>query len=67
MAWGPQKTTVSKSRTGCSRLGKDDRIILEANPSDNKNAVYDLLDKVTKAIPLTQVAITQVGIKVTFD
>jgi len=48
-------------------LGKDDRIILEANPSDNKNAVYDLLDKVTKAIPLTQVAITQVGIKVTFD
>jgi hypothetical protein len=46
--------------------GKSERIILEADPSYNKQAVFDLLDKVTKAIPLSQTAITQVGIKVTF-
>jgi hypothetical protein len=46
--------------------GKSERIILEADPSYNKQAVFDLLDKVTKAIPLSQMAITQVGIKVTF-
>lgn len=46
--------------------GKSERIILEADPSYNKKAVFDLLDKVTKAIPLSQMAITQVGIKVTF-
>jgi len=28
--------------------------------------VFDLLDKVAKGIPLTQMAVTQVGIKVTF-
>lgn len=46
--------------------GKDERVILEADPTSNKHAVYDLLDKVTKGIPLTQMAVTQVGIKVTF-
>lgn len=46
--------------------GKSERIILEADPSYNKQAVFDLLDKVTKGIPLSQMAITQVGIKVTF-
>ena len=46
--------------------GKSERIVLEADPSYNKNAVFDLLDKVAKAIPIHQVAITQVGIKVTF-
>lgn len=46
--------------------GKSERIVLEADPSYNKQAVFDLLDKVTKAIPLSQIAITQVGIKVTF-
>jgi len=42
------------------------RIVLEADPSYNKQAVFDLLDKVTKGIPLTQMGVTQVGIKVTF-
>jgi len=46
--------------------GKSERIILEADPSYNKHAVFDLLDKVTKAITMQQVAITQVGVKVTF-
>ncbi len=46
--------------------GKNERLILEADPSNNKLAVFDLLDKVTKAIPLSQLSVTQVGIKVTF-
>ena len=46
--------------------GRRERIALEADPSYNKHAMFDLLDKVATAIPLTQVAITQVGIKVTF-
>jgi hypothetical protein len=46
--------------------GKNERIVLEADPSHNRNAVFDLLDKVTKGIPLPQVAITQVGVTVTF-
>ena len=47
-------------------LGKSERIVLEADPSYDKQAVFDLLDKVAKAIPLSQMVITQVGIKVTF-
>lgn len=46
--------------------GKNERIVLEADPSYKKLAVFDLLDKVAKGIPLTQMAVTQVGIKVTF-
>jgi hypothetical protein len=42
------------------------RIVLEADPTSNKHAVFDLLDNVAKGIPLTQTAVTQVGIKVTF-
>jgi hypothetical protein len=42
------------------------RIILEADPSYNKHAVYDLLDRVAKGVPMPQVAITQVGVRVTF-
>jgi len=46
--------------------GKKERILLEAAPTCNKHAVFDLLDKVAKGIPLTQMAVTQLGIKVTF-
>jgi len=46
--------------------GKNERIVLEADPSYRKLAVFDLLDKVAKGIPLTQMVVTQVGIKVTF-
>ena len=46
--------------------GKNERLVLEADPSYNKHAVFDLLDKVARAIPLVQMAVTQVGIKVTF-
>ena len=47
-------------------LSKNERIVLEADPSYNKYAVFDLLDKVTKNIPTARLSITQVGIKVTF-
>jgi hypothetical protein len=46
--------------------GKEERLILEADSTYNKHAVFDLLDRVTKGIPLMQMAVTQVGIKVTF-
>jgi len=46
--------------------GTSERIVLEADPSKNKQAVFDLLDKVAKGIPLAQVAITQVVVTVTF-
>jgi hypothetical protein len=47
--------------------GRKERILLEADPTHDKHAVYDLLDKVAKGIPLTQMAVKQVGIKVTFS
>jgi hypothetical protein len=46
--------------------GKNERLVLETDPTHNKHAVFDLLDKVAKGIPRSQIAITQVGIKVTF-
>ena len=46
--------------------GKKEHIVLDADPTYNKHAIFDLLDKVAKGIPLTQMAVTQVGIKVTF-
>lgn len=46
--------------------GTSERIVLEADPSHNKEAVFDMLDKIAKDIPLAQVAITQVVVTVTF-
>lgn len=59
-------TDVAVCRLRLSVHGKKERITLEADPSYNKQAIFDLLDKVTKGIPLTQMAVTRVGIKVTF-
>ena len=47
-------------------FGTKEQITLDAEPSQNKYAVFDLLDKVTKGIPFGQIAINQVGLKVTF-
>ncbi len=47
-------------------FGTKEQITLEADPTQNKHAVFDLLDKVTKGIPSGQIAINQVGFKVTF-
>lgn len=67
-SYGPESgiTDVAVKKLRLKVHGKNERIVLEADPSHNKHAVFDLLDKVTKAIPMQQVAITQVGIKVTF-
>lgn len=46
--------------------GTGERITLEADPTYGKHAVFDLLDKVAKGIPLSQMVVTQVGVKVTF-
>ncbi|MCK4608319.1 MAG: hypothetical protein KAT71_02450 [Gammaproteobacteria bacterium] len=48
-------------------LGTNERISLEAEPKQNRLAVYDLLDKVTKTIPLPQIVLTRVEIKAVFS
>lgn len=59
-------TDVVVCRLRLSVYGKNERITLEADPSHNKQAVFDLLDKVTKGIPLTQMVVKKVGVKVIF-
>lgn len=46
--------------------GENGQITLKADPTHNKYAVYDLLEKMAKGIPLSQIIVTQVGFKVTF-
>jgi hypothetical protein len=58
-------TDVAVKKLRLKVHGTCERIILDADPSSNRHAVFGLLDKV-KGIPLSQVAITQVGLKVTF-
>ena len=58
---GIEKVTVKKLRLS-SRIKKGDRITLEADTSENPDAVYDLLDQVRKTMPLTMYSITQVEI-----
>ncbi|MFO7646174.1 MAG: hypothetical protein R6W95_17460 [Desulfosarcina sp.] len=43
-----------------SRVKKGDRITLEADTSQNSDAVYDLLDQVRKSLPLNMFHVTQV-------
>jgi len=43
-----------------SQVKKGERITLEADPSQDSDAVYDLLDQIGKAIPLNMYNITQV-------
>ena len=61
---GPEKCHIPFS--DLTPLHPGQRLILETDPTHNKHAVFDLLDKVAKGIPLSQIAVTQVGIKVTF-
>lgn len=57
---------VAVKKLRLSVYGKRERVLLEADPTSNKHAIFDLLDKLAKGIPLAQMAVTQVGIKVTF-
>ena len=56
---GIEEVTVKKLRLS-SRMKKGDRITLEADTSENPDAVYDLLDQIGKAIPLNMYNVTQV-------
>ena len=66
--YGPESgiADVAVKKLRLAVYGKKEHIVLDADPSYNKHAVFDLLDKVAKGIPLAQMAVTQVGIKVTF-
>lgn len=61
---GIEKVTVKKLRLS-SRSKKGERIALEADTTQNANAVYDLLDKVNAALPTHQYHVTQVELAVT--
>jgi hypothetical protein len=58
-ASGIQSVVVKKLRLS-SKLKKGDRITLEADTSGNPLAVYDLLDKLGKPLPLYLYNVTQV-------
>jgi hypothetical protein len=56
---GIEEVWVKKLRLS-SRVVKGDRITLEADTSDNRDAVYDLLDQIAKPIKLEMYNLTQV-------
>ncbi len=55
---GIEDVTVKKLRLS-SQIKKGDRITLEADSSQNADAVYDLLDQIGKSVPLNMYNITQ--------
>ena len=56
---GIEDVTVKKLRLS-SQIKKGDRITLEADTSRESDAVYDLLDRIGKAVPLNMYNVTQV-------
>jgi hypothetical protein len=56
---GIERVTVRKLRLS-SRVIKGDRITLEADSSDNADAVYDLIDEIKSALDLSRYNVTQV-------
>jgi hypothetical protein len=58
---GIEDVVVRKLRLS-SRFNKGERIILEADTTDDSDAIYDLLDKIGKATPLHLYNVTQVEI-----
>ena len=56
---GIEEVAVKKMRLS-SRVKKGDRITLEADPSNNAHAVYDLLDRIDQSTPLNHYNVTQV-------
>lgn len=61
---GIQSVAVKKLRLAIN--GTKERITLEANPTQNPNAIYELREKLCKDIPASQMTITQAGIVVTY-
>jgi hypothetical protein len=60
---GIQQVAVQKLRLS-SRIKKGDRITLEADTADNRNAVYELMEKMKNAVPLHLYNITQAELAV---
>jgi len=56
---GIERVTVKKMRLS-SRVIKGDRITLEADSSDNADAVYELLDEIKSSLDLSMYNVTQV-------
>jgi hypothetical protein len=56
---GIQNVAVKKLRLS-SKVTKGDRVTLEADVTGNPDAVYDLLDKIGKSLPLNLYNVTQV-------
>jgi hypothetical protein len=56
---GIEEINVKKLRLS-SQVKKGERITLEADPSQDSDAVYDLLDQIGEAIPLNMYNLTQV-------
>ena len=61
MGSGIEAVAVRKLRLS-SRFNKGERITLEADTTDDPEAIYDLLDKISKATPLHLYNVTQVEI-----
>lgn len=59
MGSGIQNVVVRKLRLS-SRAKKGDRITLEADATQDPKAIYNLLDKITKSMPLHLYRVTQV-------
>ena len=59
-------TQVAVKKLRLKIRGTNERITLEADPTHNDRAVYDLLGKLRITFPLSQIDITQVGFVVTF-
>jgi len=60
---GIEEVAVKKLRLS-SRVKKGDRITLEADTSEDRDAVYDLLDQMGKTIPLHMYNLTQAELAV---
>jgi hypothetical protein len=66
--YGPESNieSVVVRKLRLSIYGKKEKVTVEADPSQHKHAVYDLLIKATKELSPSEFSISQVGIKVTF-
>ena len=61
---GIQSVAVKKLRLKFA--GEKRTITLDADPSQNANAVYGLLDDIARVIPLSSLFVTQIGLRVVF-
>ena len=61
-----EQVAVQKLRLS-SRIKKGDRITLEADTADNRNAVYELMETMKSALPLHLYNITQAELSVTLS